>query len=227
LIDREGAEGAEGAAGAGTDARGVGAVDDGVAAAAGCGRGGTVGCVGARPPAGTFGAEGRGAGDGAASPDGRAAVGVGSAGVTARDPGRGVLRANGATPGVGAAGVGARGGGGCGREAGRVAVGPAMRPSPKSFSIAPPCPIVITPPHTLHRARTPAVGIFAGSTRKTDRHSGQDTFIALLRSPAAPAEAKSPRRRDRGGDRRRTRSREASWRNSSSRWRARSLVRDA
>lgn len=35
----------------------------------------------------------------------------------------------------------------------------------------------ITPPHTEQRARTAAPTTFAGSTRNTDRHSGQDTFI--------------------------------------------------
>jgi hypothetical protein len=38
--------------------------------------------------------------------------------------------------------------------------------------------IVITPPHTEHRARTPPVGTFDGSTRNTDRHSGHVTFTA-------------------------------------------------
>ena len=35
---------------------------------------------------------------------------------------------------------------------------------------------VITPPQTEHRARTDVGGILAGSTRKTDRHSGHVTF---------------------------------------------------
>ncbi len=47
-----------------------------------------------------------------------------------------------------------------------------------------PAPTEITPPHTEQRARTPAAGTFAGSTRKTDRHSGQLTFIAFPRCPA-------------------------------------------
>ena len=45
---------------------------------------------------------------------------------------------------------------------------------------------VITPPHTEHRARTPASGILAGSTRKTELHSGQVTFTTDLR-PERPA----------------------------------------
>jgi hypothetical protein len=36
----------------------------------------------------------------------------------------------------------------------------------------------ITPPQTEHRARTPTVGTFDGSTRNTDRHSGHETFTA-------------------------------------------------
>ena len=40
----------------------------------------------------------------------------------------------------------------------------------------------MTPLHTEHRARTPAGGTFAGSTRKMDRQSGQLTFIRSLRS---------------------------------------------
>lgn len=114
LIDFEGAEapeGAEGAEGAAADTRGVGALDAAVDGAVGCGRGGIVACPEARPPPGTFGAEERGAGGGATGADGRANAGVGSGGVTARDPVSGVLTPNGATPGVGGAGVGARGAG--------------------------------------------------------------------------------------------------------------------
>jgi hypothetical protein len=42
--------------------------------------------------------------------------------------------------------------------------------------------IDITPLHTEHRARTPAGGTFAGSTRKIERQSGQLTFIHFLQS---------------------------------------------
>src|SRR5688500_12487939 len=51
--------------------------------------------------------------------------------------------------------------------------------------------IEIIPLQTEHRAFTPEGGTFAGSTRKTERQSGQLTFIPLLRrcvrheSPAA------------------------------------------
>jgi hypothetical protein len=47
-----------------------------------------------------------------------------------------------------------------------------------SSSIELPAPIVMTPPHTEHRARSPIAGIFAGSTRNTDRHSGHETFTS-------------------------------------------------
>jgi len=47
-----------------------------------------------------------------------------------------------------------------------------------SSSIELPAPIVITPPQTEQRARRPSSGIFAGSTRKTDRHSGHETFTS-------------------------------------------------
>ena len=47
----------------------------------------------------------------------------------------------------------------------------------KSSSMRPRSPMPITPPQTEQRARTPASGIFAGSTRKTELHSGQVTFM--------------------------------------------------
>jgi hypothetical protein len=47
----------------------------------------------------------------------------------------------------------------------------------KSSSMRPRSPMAITPPHTEQRARTPASGILAGSTRKTELHSGQVTFM--------------------------------------------------
>ncbi|HEU6452739.1 MAG TPA: hypothetical protein VFT57_15070 [Gemmatimonadaceae bacterium] len=53
--------------------------------------------------------------------------------------------------------------------------------SPKSSSMRPDSPIAITPPHTEQRARIPATGIFAGSTRKMVPHSGHPTFIARPR----------------------------------------------
>ena len=38
-------------------------------------------------------------------------------------------------------------------------------------------PTAMSPPHTEQRARIETLVILAGSSRKTDRHSGQDTFI--------------------------------------------------
>lgn len=38
-------------------------------------------------------------------------------------------------------------------------------------------PTGIKPPQIEHRARIERLVIFAGSSRKTDRHSGQETFI--------------------------------------------------
>ena len=37
-------------------------------------------------------------------------------------------------------------------------------------------PSLLTSPHTEQRARIPSLGTFDGSTRKTDRHSGHETF---------------------------------------------------
>src|SRR6185312_9896697 len=61
----------------------------------------------------------------------------------------------------------------------------------KSSSMRPRSPMAITPPHTEHRARTPASGIFAGSTRKIDPHSGQTTFIAPFSSPRCALAARA------------------------------------
>lgn len=89
---------------------------------------------------------------------------------------------------VGAGGVailGGGGGAGARTTAGAVSVstgadaacdttGPALaNAGENSSSIELPTPIVMTPPHTEHRARTPMADTLSGSTRKTDRHSGQ------------------------------------------------------
>ena len=110
--------------------------------------------------------------------------------------------------------------------AGRAALarGAVTRPDPNSSSIDEPTPTVITPPHTEHRARTPPLGTLAGSTRKTDRHSGQGTFTSppwptsLAVIPIPPYRAAAAHR---CADRSNTPSREASWRSSSFRSRAR------
>ena len=63
-------------------------------------------------------------------------------------------------------------------RAGALAVAPATAPATaKSAFLAPADPTEITPPHTEHRARTPAGGTFAGSTLKIERHSGHATFM--------------------------------------------------
>jgi hypothetical protein len=59
---------------------------------------------------------------------------------------------------------------------------------------------VIRPPHTAQRARTSADGNLLGSTRKTDRHSGQVTFTSPPVSAIAAAQVQ--RRAPRGARRR-------------------------
>jgi hypothetical protein len=56
--------------------------------------------------------------------------------------------------------------------------GAAARGAAKSLPITPDDPMAITPPQTEHRARIPAAGILAGSTRKTELHSEHETFIS-------------------------------------------------
>ena len=51
--------------------------------------------------------------------------------------------------------------------------GDAGRSSPQLTA----APTGINPPHTEQRARIDTLVILAGSSRKTERHSGQDTFI--------------------------------------------------
>jgi hypothetical protein len=54
--------------------------------------------------------------------------------------------------------------------------------------------MAMTPPHTEQRARTPVAGTFAGSTRKTDRQSGQETVIVpALRNGVRCDHAATPR----------------------------------
>ncbi len=127
-------------------------------------------------------------GDGRAGADAAAVVGVwmegardvlsGGTTVATGVTNAGVWAGNGG--GIGAAGGGAVGrGGGCGRGAACTACvdfEPCTVEGANSSSIELPAPTVITPPQTEQRARTPAEGTFAGSTRKTERHSGQETF---------------------------------------------------
>lgn len=91
-----------------------------------------------------------------------------------------------------------------------------------SSAKAPSRETVITPPHTEQRARTSA-GTFAGSTRKTEEHSGHATFTdppsVRRRRPARP-ERPAPDWR-RCGDRRKIPIPEAFSRSSSFQWRVR------
>jgi len=65
-----------------------------------------------------------------------------------------------------------------------------------SSSVDGPVATLMTPPHTEQRARTDVGGNLAGSTRKTERHSGQETFTYPPSRPACPvaslAAARSP-----------------------------------
>jgi hypothetical protein len=95
-----------------------------------------------------------------------------------------------------------------------------------SSSIELPTPIVITPPQTEQRARRPSSGIFVGSTRKTDRHSGHETFtsppsLGPSRAVSIPSSIHRPATHP-CVDRSRKPSREASSRSSSFQSRARS-----
>ena len=73
---------------------------------------------------------------------------------------------------------------------GRFAIRPTSGRAPvpaeeaKSSSIEAPSEIVMTPPQTEQRARIAVEGTLLGSTRKTDRHSGQDTFTCPPWHPA-------------------------------------------
>jgi hypothetical protein len=92
--------------------------------------------------------------------------------------------------GARAAGVSARGTGGGqaggGDDAGvrpRTGIGfaPDPPPTPAFAGSSSPqltaAPTGIKPPQIEHRARIERLVIFAGSSRNTDRHSGQETFI--------------------------------------------------
>ena len=69
-----------------------------------------------------------------------------------------------------------------------VAAGETWRSSPQLTA----APTGMSPPHTEQRARMATLVIFAGSSLKTDRHSGQETFIGisgLVASAGRPAVA--------------------------------------
>jgi hypothetical protein len=130
-------------------------------------RGGTGGAAG-----------GAAAGAGAADADGAGAGTTGMRVGVSRD-----CAPNPACIGCGGVGIETGGRGGSGAEtdgrwrAGVCAVCGEGADAVKSSSIRPRSPMAITPPHTEQRARTPASGIFAGSTRNTELHSGQVTFM--------------------------------------------------
>ena len=112
--------------------------------------------------------------------------------------------------GVGATGAIATVGAGAGAGAGAAVT----KSAPASLAPA----MMITPPHTEQRARTLAAGIFAGSTRNTERHSEQVTFIACLppeSRSSVPRYASPPPAGCRCGGRRRRLIPPESWRSSS------------
>lgn len=126
--------------------------------------------------------------------DGAAAAGVARcAGVTARGIGVGNGSAVGGVPASGGVGVAQRDAGdaAAGVAVGQASAGPAPAVAPgaaagtaatgvdgaaNSSSIGAAAPTMMTPPQTEQRARTPADGTFSGSTRKTELHSGHETF---------------------------------------------------
>jgi hypothetical protein len=116
---------------------------------------------------------------------GGAIAGVGRAGVTAAiaDGIAGVGRAGvdgmvGCAMGVGR--VTGRASTGVGEPGGGVATDGEKVDAPNSSPSRSPASIVMTAPQTEQRARTLDVGTRAGSTRNTDRHSGQATFMQDL-----------------------------------------------
>jgi len=223
-LGRAGAPGIGGGAGAAGIA-GVGRADGiggivGRGANAG-GRAALDGSCGIEPAAGVpiAGRGGNIVGRGAGVVIGRGATG-GTGGTNGGVAGRATGRA------VAAGGVANRGGalGATGATGADATTGCAV--GANSSSIELPAPIVMTPPQTEQRARRPKAGIFVGSTRNTDRHSGQETFTSPPslwpnRAASHPASIRRPATHQ-CVDRSRTRSREASSRSSSFQSRARS-----
>ena len=192
---------------------GCGSGDDGGRAPGGAGMGGRLGSVVGRGAGARTGAPGLplatgalGCADGAAGRGGIGGMG-----------GCGGAAARGCATGCCAAGGGAVGRGGA-TGLGAAAAGCVLADGDS-------LPMVITPPQTEQRARTPVGGILVGSTRNTERHSGHETFIDP-RPPRRRSGVSQPRplRRRRAADRSCTPNREASSRNSSSPWPTRSLA---
>jgi len=118
------------------------------------GVGSACGCIDVASTACASTATGVSDGVGAAIGAGSATTGIGGVGMAG---GRCVSITSGARTGVGLAST-------CGIS--------------NSSSIDVPAPIVMTPPQTEQRARTPADETFDGSTRNIDRHSGHVTFTS-------------------------------------------------
>ena len=123
---------------------------------------------GSPPEAGVAAAAGRfpkgaGLGGGGAAIDGAAASGLGA--------GRGAETAAWVAGDIGAGGIGAD-------DAARRSCPACARGGANSSRTVVDGVIVISPPHTAQRARSAAAGSLLGSTRKTERHSGQETFTS-------------------------------------------------
>ena len=166
------AAGAGGRAGAGTGGAagdGAGAAGADGADAAGLGAGGTGGCVAAVPAAGV----GRRPGTNGGTRVGVALRGTPALGVRPPAPAGSPLAPVGAGRSAIAADApdGARPGG---RDDVRLAASCGVAKSSVQLRAA---VIGMIPPHTEQRARTPGPGTRAGSTRKTDWHSGHETFM--------------------------------------------------
>jgi len=165
------AAGAAGAAGG----RGTGAI--GGAAGAGAVRAGAptadtgAGAAG-RPPGGAAGARGAGT-DGAAGATGRGSATAAPAPAPAigriTPPCAAPLTADAAERPADAAKA--------------AALGNPVACSAGAAANAPSDEMGMTPPQTEHRARTPVTGTRAGSTRNTERHSGQTMFTGSPRRP--------------------------------------------
>ena len=149
----------------------AGDVGMGGGGAAGVGSSGARASVGAATDAATGGEEAAG-GTGGGGPGGDGGAGTAGAGAGAT------------ADGSGGAGRGAGGASSTCEDAGRAGKAPARSSRGRAGAKSSPAPargaMVITPPHTEQRARTDAGGILAGSTRKTERHSGQETFTRYL-----------------------------------------------
>ncbi len=194
----------------GTAGRPAGAV--GGAPMGGVGRGATGGATGRGRPAGAAATGGAGCG----ATRGGGTGGVATAAPTPAAAGRATLGADAAIAGAGVCTAGR--GSTAGAEGAPYAAAPLAAPANSARESAAPA-MVITPPQIEQRARTLVPGTFAGSTRNTERHSGQVTFMPC--PPPARRRTEGPRRVPprlagcRCGDPRNTPIPEASWRSSS------------